>query len=291
VGNTGQGPVGVEYRLNAHEVNQLGDFMRSISPMLLFVVFGSILLSIAYGVFVANPLSVGKSRFFLEHRLRRPSVGLVFWPFSSGSYLNVVKATFMQVLIIALWSLLLIVPGIVKSYQYALVPYILAENPGLSWRRALDLSRSMTDGCKFDIFVLQLSFIGWYLLASGAFSARSWCRPIRKHDGGTVRDAAEQPCARRHNGGRVARHLLNPPARGFSHNGRADFHPRPPQTIHKVPVCFNRSRGVHAGNGIAPSVRHTGGAIHTFGQAPPEFQEFQAHAAHFSAHLKNRRVF
>jgi len=164
VGNTGQGPVGVEYRLNAHEVNQLGDFMRSISPMLLFVVFGSILLSISYGVFVANPLSVGKSRFFLEHRLRRPSVGLVFWPFSSGSYLNVVKATFMQVLIIALWSLLLIVPGIVKSYQYALVPYILAENPGLSWRRALDLSRSMTDGCKFDIFVLQLSFIGWYLL-------------------------------------------------------------------------------------------------------------------------------
>lgn len=166
VGNAGRSPVNVEYRLNAYEADQMGDFMRSISPMLLFFVIGITLLSVAYGIFVANPLTVGKSRFFLEHRFRRPGVGLVFWPFSSGSYLNVVKAVFMQGLFIVLWSLLLIVPGIIKAYQYILVPYILADNPSLTWRRALELSCRMTDGCKFNIFVLQLSFIGWYLLGS-----------------------------------------------------------------------------------------------------------------------------
>lgn len=61
-------------------------------------------------------------------------------------------------------AVLFVVPGVVKAYQYILVPYIVAENPRLEWRRALALSRRMTDGCKLDILVLHLSFIGWFLL-------------------------------------------------------------------------------------------------------------------------------
>jgi uncharacterized membrane protein len=60
--------------------------------------------------------------------------------------------------------LLLIIPGIVKSYAYSMVPYILADNPNIGYSRAVELSNQMTEGHKFDIFVLELSFIGWYLL-------------------------------------------------------------------------------------------------------------------------------
>lgn len=63
-----------------------------------------------------------------------------------------------------LWYLLLIIPGIVKSYAYRMVPYILADNPNIGYERAVELSMKMTDGHKFNIWVLDLSFIGWYLL-------------------------------------------------------------------------------------------------------------------------------
>ena len=65
---------------------------------------------------------------------------------------------------IFLWSLLLIVPGIVKAYAYAMTPYILVERPELSVNEAIGLSRRMMKGRKFDLFYLHLSFIGWALL-------------------------------------------------------------------------------------------------------------------------------
>ena len=63
-----------------------------------------------------------------------------------------------------LWFLLLVIPGIVKSYEYRMVPYILAENPRIGAKEAIQLSRRMTDGSKFSMFVLDLSFLGWILL-------------------------------------------------------------------------------------------------------------------------------
>lgn len=155
----GRGPR-MEYRFGQSDFNAFtqGDFgILSAFAGLIGIV------AAVYSIFVASPLTVGKSRFFLEHRLRPSSVGSLFRAFGQG-YLSVVKTMFLTGLFIFLWSLLFIIPGIIKAYQYAMVPYILAENPGLEWRRALALSRKMTDGCKFDIFVLHLSFIGWCLL-------------------------------------------------------------------------------------------------------------------------------
>ncbi|QHQ62568.1 DUF975 family protein [Anaerocolumna sedimenticola] len=62
------------------------------------------------------------------------------------------------------WSLLFIIPGIVKGYAYLMAPYILADNPGMTAREALRESKRMTNGHKFELFVLNLSFIGWLLL-------------------------------------------------------------------------------------------------------------------------------
>lgn len=63
-----------------------------------------------------------------------------------------------------LWSLLLIVPGIIKTYSYALTPYLIKEFPDLGVNACLNLSKKMMKGHKLDLFCLQLSFIGWYLL-------------------------------------------------------------------------------------------------------------------------------
>lgn len=71
---------------------------------------------------------------------------------------------FMVTLFTMLWSLLLIVPGIIKTYSYAMTMYIMIEDPEIGVMDAILKSREMMDGNKMDLVVLQLSFIGWVLL-------------------------------------------------------------------------------------------------------------------------------
>lgn len=68
-----------------------------------------------------------------------------------------------------LWSLLFVIPGIVKTYSYAMTFYILADHPEMTATEAITASRKMMDGHKFDLFVLQLSFFWWYLLCGITF--------------------------------------------------------------------------------------------------------------------------
>ena len=64
-----------------------------------------------------------------------------------------------------LWSLLFVIPGIIKGYEYRMIPYILAENPGIDYREAFAASKQMMDGNKWKAFVLDLSFFGWNFLS------------------------------------------------------------------------------------------------------------------------------
>ena len=73
---------------------------------------------------------------------------------------------FLQGLYIALWSLLLVIPGIVKTYSYAMTPYIMSEHPSLTANEAITESRRIMDGNKWRLFCLDFSFIGWELLCS-----------------------------------------------------------------------------------------------------------------------------
>ena len=69
---------------------------------------------------------------------------------------------------IMLWSLLLYIPGIVKSYEYFAVPFLKSENPNIPnipCDRCFQMSKAMTDGHKMDIFIMQMSFIGWIILS------------------------------------------------------------------------------------------------------------------------------
>ncbi len=129
-------------------------------------VFGGI-LGMVFAAFVANPILVGLNRYMMENRAGFPPFGSLFSVFQDkAQYLNLVKVMFLYNLEIMLWSLLCVIPGIYKSYQYFYVPYLLAENPYMSYSRAKQLSVAMTQDEKMEIFVLELSFIGWNLLGA-----------------------------------------------------------------------------------------------------------------------------
>lgn len=113
-------------------------------------------------VFLFNPLYVGGQRFFVVSHYQKAELNELGYAFSN-SYLNVVKTMFLRQLFVFLWSLLLIIPGIIKAYEYRMIHYILAENPGIDSKEAFAMSKQMMDGNKWDTFVLDLSFMGWVI--------------------------------------------------------------------------------------------------------------------------------
>lgn len=88
------------------------------------------------------------------------------------------KVSFLTGLFVMLWSLLLYIPGIIKSFSYAMAPYIIAENPEIGALEAINRSKAMMEGHKMELFVLSLSFIGWYMLGAVTFGiAFIWIIP------------------------------------------------------------------------------------------------------------------
>lgn len=116
-------------------------------------------------IFIGNPVAVGGKRFFMESRSLKHSAGFgkLLYIFSNH-YSNVVKTMFLRDLYTFLWTLLLFIPGVIKYYEYHMVPYILSENPDMDSKEVFQLSKQMMQGQKWDTFVLHISFFGWYLL-------------------------------------------------------------------------------------------------------------------------------
>ena len=79
------------------------------------------------------------------------------------------KVTFLVGLFTFLWSLLFVIPGIIKAFSYSQAMNIVAENKGMSALEAINRSKAMMEGHKLDLFILLLSFIGWEILASFTF--------------------------------------------------------------------------------------------------------------------------
>lgn len=126
-------------------------------------------ISAVIGIFLRNPLTVGCSRFFFLNTDEAAEVGEAVFAFRENRYLKVVVADLMKNIFIFLYSLLFLIPGIIKAYDYYLVDYILAEEPTLEWREALDRSRIMMRGHRWNTFVLNLSFLPWILLSALTF--------------------------------------------------------------------------------------------------------------------------
>lgn len=118
----------------------------------------------ALRIFLGYILEVGGRKYFIELSSGNSKLSFILKYFDNRYYKNIVTALLFRSIYIFLWTLLLIIPGIIKMYEYRFVPYILAENPGLQHKRVLELSREMTAGEKMNIFILDLSFIGWFIL-------------------------------------------------------------------------------------------------------------------------------
>ncbi len=106
----------------------------------------------------------------------QPSAGDAFSGFDD--FWAAFKVQFLVGLFTFLWSLLFVIPGIIKTYAYSMSMYILAENKGKAALECIDESKKMTEGHKMELFVLELSFIGWALLGMVTFGiAYIWVIP------------------------------------------------------------------------------------------------------------------
>lgn len=173
VGNGGGGTGSVANTVTHTEVydGTLKFSMNYVTPfawLLGALAVGTVLilgtLFILLKIFVGNVLEVGVRGFYIENLYSAPSVGKIFAPFRSSQYWNIVKIMFFRDLFIFLWTLLFFIPGIVKSYEYKMIPYLLAENPGMSKEEVFERTREMMYGQKASAFILDLSFIPWMLL-------------------------------------------------------------------------------------------------------------------------------
>ena len=129
-----------------------------------FTVFSGIVLLviglafILIRIFVLAPFEVGGSRFFIENSMEKAGLGNILFGFQNGYYGKTVWTLFLKNLYIFLWSLLLLIPGIVKAYEYRMVPYLLADYPELSTEEAFRISREMMNGEKMNTFILDLLY-------------------------------------------------------------------------------------------------------------------------------------
>lgn len=153
--------------LNSYDLDpQVAHFLQLYMPIIMAVLIAIFVLSIVLSFFLINPLTVGFHRYFMESRTFKSDFSTLFYGFTGGRYWKNVKVLAVRDVKVLLWSFLLLVPGMIKSYEYYMIPYLLAENPNLETDRYFELSKKMTDGEKANIFVLALSFFGWMLLGT-----------------------------------------------------------------------------------------------------------------------------
>ena len=131
--------------------------------IIVFVVIMAVVILL--DVFIFNPLEVGCKKYYLRNLNEPAQVGNIGYAFDNN-YKNIIKTMFFRDLFTVLWTLLFIIPGIVKSYEYQMIPYLLADNPQMTKEQAFEESKRMMQGQKWKAFVLDLSFIGWNILSA-----------------------------------------------------------------------------------------------------------------------------
>ena len=116
-------------------------------------------------IFLIAPLMVGFVNAFRALLVQGDrEIPTNMYKIATKGYWHKVWGMFLMSVFVFLWSLLFVIPGIIKAFSYAMTPYILEEHPELTANEAIDHSRAMMKGHKFDLFWLYLSFIGWGIL-------------------------------------------------------------------------------------------------------------------------------
>lgn len=133
----------------------------------------SAVITLAFTVLVADPLIVGGKKYFLEAREKSNiKMGIIGEVFQKEHWLNVSIIMFLKNIYNALWYVT-IIGGVIKTYEYRMIPYILAENPKINRKEAFEISKQMMKGNKWKTFILDMSFFGWNFLSVLTFGLLS----------------------------------------------------------------------------------------------------------------------
>ncbi len=130
-------------------------------------------VAFAFTIFIADPLIVGGKKYFIKAREgTNTKIWVITEVFKKDSWINVAIIMFLRNIYTALWYLT-IIGGIIKTYEYRMIPYILAENSQIGRKEAFKLSKQMMKGNKWKTFVLDMSFFGWNFLSVLTFGILS----------------------------------------------------------------------------------------------------------------------
>ena len=164
IGPSGEQDESADEITEAQEESQVIDIPAE--AMVAFVVVMAVaalfILAVALVIdaFIANPLELGCKRFFRRNLDEPATMSNIAFAFDSN-YKNICKTMFLRDLYTVLWSLLFIIPGIIKAYEYKMIPYLLSENPDMPMEEVFAESKRLMTGNKWKAFVLDLSFILW----------------------------------------------------------------------------------------------------------------------------------
>lgn len=150
----------------------LPDVTKSLRESPDLISFGGVLrISVTYGFvgfvsfLIGGTIELGYAQFLLKQYDGKDvafnDLFSQFYRFGQGFAQH-----FLRLLYVFLWMLLFIIPGVIKSFSYAMTPYIMAEHPELSASEAIKRSMAMMEGHKLELFVLNLTFLGWTILCA-----------------------------------------------------------------------------------------------------------------------------
>ncbi|MBO4862915.1 MAG: DUF975 family protein [Eubacterium sp.] len=149
------------------------------------VIFIFALISIFIFIYVKNVIVVGKNRYYLEQRrYHETGPGEILFPYKNKRLKNISAVMFLKYIFQVLWDFT-IVGGVIKHYEYMMIPYVIAENPEIGKRDAFKLSKELMQGNKYRAFLIEFSMLPWYILSyltfnlSGVFFSDAYIECVR----------------------------------------------------------------------------------------------------------------
>lgn len=151
-------------------IGNIGDIFASgvsgvVATIGIAIVLIVLICATILSVFVFGPLEVGCRNYFKINAFEQAELDALTIGFKKNNYMRMVGTIFFRNLYTLLWTFLFIIPGIIKSYEYRMIPYILTDCPDIPRQEAFRISKEMMRGNKMEAFILDISFIGWSLLA------------------------------------------------------------------------------------------------------------------------------
>lgn len=144
-------------------LNAINLYLLNNKINIIYISLIGLIIMMLIKIFIQDVFQIGYKRFFLEQRRYHVNIKKILFPFQVKKNFHLGIIIFLKNIYQFLWSLTIIF-GPIKHYEYFLIPYILAENPSIKRKQAFMLSKKLMYGYKFELFKLDLSFMGWYIL-------------------------------------------------------------------------------------------------------------------------------